>query len=183
MESQWSTIWSTGTVDKEITGTHCQNDGTYHYHGQRKLPQFVVDYTDYTIDGANLCANAAQELKDLGRPTLETDLDAVNRDFDNITKHLKHGRYIESTVPYGETDVLHFQGYKRSDEHGWVYGNHPKATEKHNAEFQDTLVSLKACFAYSMTGLPGYNGPVGPLTLPLLVKTDIVECSRRSRAK
>jgi hypothetical protein len=63
----------------------------------------------------------AQELKDLGLPTLETDPDAVNRDFGNITKQLKHGGYIESTVPYPEPDVLHYPGYKRSDEHGWVY--------------------------------------------------------------
>jgi hypothetical protein len=65
----------------KITGTHCQNEGTYHYHGQRKLPQFVVEYTDYTTDGANSCANVAQELEDLGHPTLDTNPDAVNREF------------------------------------------------------------------------------------------------------
>jgi hypothetical protein len=42
---------------------------------------------------------------------------------------------------------------------------------------------MEACFAYSMTDLPGYNGPVGPLTLPLLVETDIVKRSRRFSTK
>jgi hypothetical protein len=99
---------------------------------------------------------------------------------DNITKQLKHGGYIKSILPYEEIYVLHFPGYKRSDEHGWVYG---KATEQQNSHFLDKLVSLKACFAYIMTDLPGYNGPVGPLTLPLLVNTDIVKRSRRLSAK
>ena len=49
---------------------------------------------------------------------------------------------MESTLPSGETDVLHYPGYKRSEEHGWVYGNHPKATEQQNAHFQDTLISI-----------------------------------------
>jgi hypothetical protein len=71
----------------------------------------------------------------LGRPTLEIDEDAVNRDFDNITKQLKHGGYIKSTVPYGESDVLHFPDNKRSEEHSWVYGNHPKATKQQNSHF------------------------------------------------
>ena len=38
---------------------------------------------------------------------------------------------------------------------------------------------MKSCFAYSMDDLPGYNGPIGPLTLPLLVETDIVKRSQR----
>ncbi len=119
----------------------------------------------------------------MGRPTLETNPEAVCQEFDKITKQLKHGGYMESTLPSGETDVLHYPGYKRSEEHGWVYGNHPKATEQQNAHFQDTLVSMKSCFAYSMNDLPGYNGPIGPLTLPLLVETDIVKRSRRFSAK
>ena len=83
----------------------------------------------------------------MGRPTLETDEAAVNRDLDNVTKQLKHEYYIDSTLPYGETDVLHFPGYKRSDEHGWLYGNQPKATEPQHAHFQVLLVSQKPCFA------------------------------------
>ena len=101
----------------------------------------MVECTDYTTDGPNSCANVAQELEDLGRPTLETNPDALWREFENVSKQLKHGGYMESTLPSGETDVLHFPGYKRSEEHGWVYGNHPKATEQQNAHFQDTLVS------------------------------------------
>jgi hypothetical protein len=34
-----------------------------------------------------------------------------------------------------------------------------------------------------MVDLLGYNGPVGPLTLPLLVKTDIVKRSWRFSAE
>ena len=147
------------------------------------MPKFVVNLTDYTTDGASCSANVTQEQEDLGRPTLETDPEAVNKEYDNITKQLKTGGYIKSTVPYGETDVLHYPGYKRSEEHGWIYGNHPKATEKQHAHFHDTLVSLKHCFAYSMAELPGYNGLVGPLKLPLLVDTDIVKRSRRFSVK
>jgi hypothetical protein len=40
--------------------------------------------------------------------------------------------------------------------------NSLEATEQQNAHFQDTLVSMKSCFAYSMNDLPGYNGPIGP---------------------
>jgi hypothetical protein len=56
--------------------------------------------------------------------------------------------------------------------------NSLEATEQQNAHFKDTLVSMKSCFAYSMNDLPGYNGPIGPLTLPFLVETDIVKGSR-----
>jgi hypothetical protein len=83
----------------------------------------------------------------LGRPSLETDPEAVSIDFEYVTKQLEYGGYIESTVLYGDTDVLHFPGYKRSDELGWVYGNHPEASEKQNSKFQDTLIALKPCFA------------------------------------
>jgi hypothetical protein len=77
-------------------------------------------------------------LEDLGRLTVETNPDAVNREFEYVTKQLKQGGYIDSTLPYGESEVLHFPGYKRSEEHSWVYGNHQKATEQQNAHFQDT---------------------------------------------
>jgi hypothetical protein len=44
-------LYNTTVSDhNEITSTHCHNDGTYHYHGQRKLPQFVVECTDYNTD-------------------------------------------------------------------------------------------------------------------------------------
>ena len=79
----------------------------------------------------------------MGRPTLETNPEAVCEEFDKISKQMKHGGFMESTLPSGETDVLHYPGYKRSEEHGWVYGNHPKATEQQHAHFQDTLVSMK----------------------------------------
>jgi hypothetical protein len=132
---------------KILMGCHQNHDCTYNYHGKKKLPQFVVNLTDYTTNGASCSANATHEQEDLGRPTLETDEAAVNRDFDNITKQLKHGGYIDSILPFGETDDLHYPGYKRSDEHGWVYGNHPSATEQQHAHFQELLVSQKSCFA------------------------------------
>ncbi len=147
------------------------------------MPKCVVNLTDYTTHKASCSANATQEPEDVTHPTLETDEAAVNRNFDNIAKQLKHSGYIDATLPSGETDVLHYPGYERSDKHGWVYGNHPAATKEQHAHFQEFLVTQKPCFAYSMEDLPGYNGPVGPLTLPLLVETDIVKRSRRFSAK
>jgi hypothetical protein len=88
-----------GPTGKKITGNHDHSDCTYNYHGKRPLPKFVVNLTDYTTDGASCSADVTQEQEDLGRPTLETKPDAVNKEFDQLTKQLKTGGYVDSTVP------------------------------------------------------------------------------------
>jgi hypothetical protein len=54
-----SFINTTVTVNNEATGAHCHNESPYHYHGKRKLPQCVVECTDYTADSPNSCATIA----------------------------------------------------------------------------------------------------------------------------
>jgi hypothetical protein len=44
------------------------------------------------------------------------------------------------------------------------------------------LVAHRYCFAYYMEDMPGYNGYVRPLTLPLLSTGDIVRRPRRHSA-
>jgi hypothetical protein len=83
----------------------------------------------------------------LGRPTLETNPEAVWQEFDKISKQLKHGGYMESTLPSGETDVLHYPGYKRSKEHGWVYGIYDELYVcSLYAEVQHVMIMLKEPF-------------------------------------
>ena len=71
------------------------------------MPKCVVNLTDYTTDRASCSANATHDPDEVTHPSLETDEVAVNRNFDNVAKQLKQSGYIDATLPYGETDVLH----------------------------------------------------------------------------
>ena len=89
---------------------------------------------------------------------------------------------MQGTVPDGVSDELGFPGFVRDEINGWVFGNHPLQTPEQAVRFKDMLLAHRSCFAYSMDDLPGYNGSVGPLTLPLLTTGDIVRRPRRHSA-
>ena len=121
-----------------------------------------------------------KELADVA--TLEKDPTVVNDHYDRVTSQLKKAHYLQGTVPDGETDDLGFPGFERDETNGWVFGNHPGQTPSQAQQFKEMLIAHKHCFAYSMEDLPGYNGSVGPLTLPLLSTGDIVRKPRRHSA-
>ena len=54
---------------------------------------------------------------------------------------------MESTLPSGKTDVLHYPGYKRSEEHDWVYGIYDELYVcSLYAEVQHVMIMLKRAF-------------------------------------
>jgi hypothetical protein len=89
---------------------------------------------------------------------------------------------LQETVPDGDSYELGFPGFERYEVNGWVFGNHPSQTTEQARLFMEMLVSHKHCFACTMEDLLGYNGSVGPLTLPLLTTGDIVRRPRRHSA-
>jgi hypothetical protein len=110
---------------------------------------------------------------------LEPDAEAVNAHFDMVTLQLKRASYLQGTVPDGDSDELGFPAFMRDEINGWVFGNHPLETPEQATLLKDMLVAHRSWFAYSMDDPPGYNGSVGPLTLPLLSTRDIVRRPRR----
>ncbi len=106
--------------------------------------------------------------------TLEQDAEAVNAHFDKVALHLQKNNYMQGTVPDGDSDELEFPGFMRDKINGWDFGNNPLQTPEQAVRFKYMLLAHRSCFAYSMDDLPGYNGSVGPLTLPLLSTGDIV---------
>jgi hypothetical protein len=100
--------------------------------------------------------------------TLEQDAEAVNAYFDKVALQLQRANYLQGTVPDGDSDELGFPGFVRDEISSWVFGSHPLQTPEQAVRFKTMLLAHRSCFAYSMDDLPGYNGSVGPLTLPLL---------------
>jgi hypothetical protein len=114
--------------------------------------------------------------------SLEYDPAAANAHFDKVTLQLQCSHFLQGTIPDGDSDELGFPGFERDEANGWVFGNHPCQTANQARWFKEMLMAHRHCFAYSMEDLPGYNGSVGPLTLPLLTTGDIVRRPKCHRA-
>jgi hypothetical protein len=106
--------------------------------------------------------------------SLEQDLAAANAHFDKVALQLKRSSFLQGTVPDGDSDELGFPGFERDEANGWVFVNHPRQTADQARLFKEMLMAHRHNFAYSMEDLHGYNGSVGPLTLPLLTTGNIV---------
>ena len=55
----------------------------------------------------------------------------------------------------------------------WILGNHPDATEQELRQLAEVLVRCKGAFAYSLSELPAYVGPLGPAHFELKVDKDV----------
>ncbi|KIY96367.1 hypothetical protein MNEG_11595 [Monoraphidium neglectum] len=69
--------------------------------------------------------------------------------------------------------------YTKDDQFGWLYGNHRAFTPDHLAELQQTVRSLKHCFAFELSDLTGYTGPMGDFRIRLSHDRAIHEGPRR----
>lgn len=73
---------------------------------------------------------------------------------------------LDGVMPHGKASVIPDARFERTEE-GWLLGHHPDFGEQDMKKLQDTLVSLKSCFAHSLNDLPGYNGILGDYRIPL----------------
>ena len=74
---------------------------------------------------------------------------------------------VSMTMPHGASRPLGEAHYSKDAVVGCVMGNHPHATQEEKKALESVVRKKKDAFAYSMTELVGYKGPVGDFTLNL----------------
>jgi hypothetical protein len=62
---------------------------------------------------------------------------------------------------------------------GYVCGNHPSATPEQTQRLRAMLAGHRKAFAFTMSELTGYQGPLGPVAISLVHNHPIWEPSRR----
>jgi hypothetical protein len=88
---------------------------------------------------------------------------------------IEHNLYAATQPNIYHYDVLNevdvdVADYERDEVHRWCIGTHSSASPEQRARLRDLLIQKKSYFAYSLTDLKGYSGPLGDAELVL--KTD-----------
>jgi hypothetical protein len=134
------------------------------------LPSLHERSRGLTADYAAWCFEANSSLSDvectqLLRCHLPTCLDV---DYNSVTCCTAA---IDGMLPHGEQSPVPESKYEKT-EHGWIIGHHPLYSAADTAQLQDLLISLKHCFAYSMSELTGYTGTLGYFSIPFRPKCE-----------
>jgi len=72
-----------------------------------------------------------------------------------------YGDAIADLTPDGEIEGVEEPSFEKHPEHGWVYGNHPLATQSEHISFKHMLESNLPAFAFTLVDMPGYKGDLG----------------------
>ena len=69
---------------------------------------------------------------------------------------------LDQLTPDGVADEPHDSRWSIHPTGQWILGNHPEATPQQLQQLTTVLENNKGAFAYSMSDLPAYVGPLGP---------------------
>jgi hypothetical protein len=84
---------------------------------------------------------------------------------------------LDLLAPDGKTEDPHDSTWSIHPEGKWVIGNHPEATPGQLQKLEEMLKNRRGAFAYSLSELPGYQGP--PVEFKLMDPTKRMWCPAR----
>lgn len=82
-------------------------------------------------------------------------------------------------IPDGDTVPPPGSTYTADPEFGWLYGNHSDLSHAQQEALAQTVRGLRHCFAFQLSDLTGYSGPVGDFPIRLTHDKPIREGPRR----